>query len=42
MRREKKKKMLNQVQSWKNERGNFNLETMDDYELLMKVNKMLK
>ena len=42
MRREKKRQMLGQVQKWKNQRSNFQLDTIDDHELIMRVNKMLK
>lgn len=41
MKKEKRENLLNVVQSWKNTKNAVHLETLDDYELLKRVNKML-
>ena len=41
LKKEKREQMLKAVQSWKNTHEAIKLETLDDYELLRRVNKML-
>ena len=41
MKREKRDNLLSAVQGWKNTKDAVQLETLDDYELLKRVNKML-
>lgn len=41
MKKEKRDQMLKVVQNWKNTQDAVQLESLDDYELLKRVNKML-
>ena len=41
MKKEKRDDLIGVVQNWKNVKGAVHVETLDDYELLKRVNKIL-